>query len=241
MALPAIIKSKFPNVPNLPGVPVIARSSSVVTALSVKLLSQATNATTVLSFFKRTPVWGVYNSDGNLLLEPDTILDFQLIDSAKLPQYPVQAGSFANFNKVSNPDEITMRFYKAGDELARQVFLAACSSLIASLDLCTIVTPEKSYRNMNALRQEVSRRERDGAFTVEVDISFQEIRTVSAQYDTSATEVVAADTSNAQSSSAVPSTNTARVQVKLPGTVGHRPDGALVRKIPKTVAIPSEQ
>lgn len=240
MALPALIKSKFPNVPKLPGVPALARSSAVVTALSATILSQATNALTIASFFNQLPVWGVYDANGNLLLEPDTILNFRLVDATKISQYPVQNGSFSVFNRVANPDEITLRFFKAGSEAQRQGFLNACSNILASTDVVTIVTPEKSYKSMNPVRQEVMRVEREGAYSVEVDMTFEEVRVVSAQYDTTATnQVIAADTSNAQSSSAIPSTNTARIKAKLLGTVGHRPDGSIVSKIPKTIAIPS--
>lgn len=242
MALPTIIKSKFPNVPDLPGVPALARSASVVTKLSTKLLQQSTNALTVASFFNRLPVWGVYNLDGNLIIEPDTIMDFNYIDAVRISAYPVQAGAFANFNRVNNPDEIILRFFKAGSELSREGFLRSISNAIASTDLVNIITPERSYRNMNPVRQEVTRREREGAYMVDVDVTFEEVRTVSAQYDTvTENQVIAANTTNAQSSSAVPATNTARVQAKLPGTVGHRPDGSIVSKIPKTIAVPSEQ
>lgn len=241
MTFATIVKSKFPNVSNLPGVPQLARSASVITNLSAKVLSQSTNARTIASFFSRTPVWGVYDNNGQLLVEPDTILDFSLIDSWKIAQYPVQAGSFSNFNKVANPDEIVLRFFKAGNETERSAFLLACTNLIDSLDVCKIVTPERSYLSMNAMRQEVIRREKEGAFTVEVDISFEEIRIVSAQYDVTNAQVIAADTTNAQSSSAIPSTNMARISAKLPGTVGHRPDGSIVSKLPKSIAIPSEQ
>jgi hypothetical protein len=214
MALVTISVPLFPNVPMLPGVPQLLRSAlfppSPFPTLGAGPQSNALGASA-----NHAPAWGILDSDLNPVLTPDSILDFDQRAEYSVSNFPVQAGGFASYNKVTLPQELVLRMSKAGTGVGdRAQFLATLHTLSRSFDLYTIITPERSYANVNITRYEVSRRREAGAyFLTEVDVFFIEIRQVTAQYSTTST---AANTQNAQQAVSKPATNSGMVQPKAP-------------------------
>lgn len=223
--MPLIPKSLFPNVPKLPGVPQLLRSPNfpagpppiVGVAVALGRLWQALFA---------QPVWGIFrreepttaSTDGietvTVVAErvpvivPDTILEFGYRNEFSISDYPTQRGAFASYDKVNNPAEIVLRMSKGGSERQRKAFLDSIDAIAGDLLFYDIITPEKTYFNVNVIRQEVLRRgPRGAAMLAETDIYFREIREVSASYST--TQVV---TENPQNPSAEPVTNVGSVQ-----------------------------
>ncbi len=141
-----------------------------------------------------------------LLLSPDSIFRAGYLQEYSLPTAPIQDGGFATYNKVGSPFEIELRMTKGGSRAERAQFLEDCERLGASLDLCQIVTPERTYRPCNLTGISVSREGNQGAyFFAEVDVRFIEIRLVQAQYDTSGQ--ASSLTDNAANPSARPTQN----------------------------------
>lgn len=234
-----IPKLPFPNVPNLPGVPQLARLPN-----SPPLIVQlaAAGAQIFRAFFTR-PVWGIFKQvaetpnvteDDNgvqtvtvtpttkltPVVLPDSILEFGYKNEWNTPDYPTQDGGFTNYNKVNNPFEITLRMTKGGSVSDRTDFINQLDSIAGSLDLYQVITPEKTYKNCNIIRVEVSRRGTKGAFWLsEVDVVLKEIRIVQAQYTTTS-----AATANAKDASAAPTDNQGTTQGLAPTvTVGPIP------------------
>jgi hypothetical protein len=85
---------------------------------------------------------------------------------------------------------------------------------VASLDTFTIITPERTYLNMNPFRHEVNRVERKGAFFIETEMYFRQINSTDAQYSTS--NAAAANTQNASQPSAIPPASLGNVQPAKP-------------------------
>lgn len=226
-----IPKPPFPNVPKLPGVPQLVRSNLFPPAPSpVLALGFALGALWQAIF--ATPQWGIYrsviptrqataNTDNELeevtvvakrlpVVVPDSFGEFSYRNEWSLSDFPVQQGAFASYNKVSQPYEIVVRLRKGGTKEARKQFLDSIDAITDSLQLFDIVTPEKTYLNVNIVRYELSRRGAGGAFFLsEVDLYFREIRQVTSTYTTTA--VV---TQNAQNASAVSVVNTGVVQAQ---------------------------
>lgn len=218
MPSPLIQVPQFPNVPFLPGVPQLARPAAAVAALVPaiiqKLIAPAMPAV-LWHATQAAPIWGVFKSDGSTqAISPDSIMDFGYRSEFNISSFPVQAGQFANYNKVLVPYETTVRMVKGstraaadnasqGSSLAaRRQFELDCETVAASLDLYTIITPEKSYVGVNAMRLEISRRETAGSFYIEAEMFFKQIQEVVPQY--SSTLTAAANTANAQNPAAVP-------------------------------------
>jgi len=226
----------FPNVPNLPGVPQLARASqSALNNLGPALSGAAAIGSLWRSLFV-TPQWGIYKqvpppsapgSDGlvtvtvrgNLtpVVVPDSVLEFNYRNEYDITDAPIQDGAFASYNKVANPFETSVRLSKGGSQADREVFLGQIEQVLASLDMYYILTPERTYKNINPYRTEITRRGAGGAyFLTEVDLFFREIRTVTAQYTQTSTV-----TTNAQQASAQPVQNTGTVNggTSVPNTL----------------------
>lgn len=182
MPLPAIPAAPFPDVPDLPGVPALPRSNLAPVLEQIALATPAIQSLLWQSTAS-APTWGIFDSDNNLVLKPDSIVDFDYRNESAVSDFPVQEGSFANYNKVNNPYEISLRLAIGRNIGERATFLAQLDKISLSLDLYTILTLERTYRNVNITRYEVTRRGGAAAFFLtEVDIYFREIRQVSAQY-----------------------------------------------------------
>lgn len=189
----------------IPGVPQLP--AGTITPAIAGVASQAIAA--LLWDSSQSPdVWGVFDSGGNRVVFPDSILEFSDRQEYEVSNYPVQDGSFASYNKVIRPEEIQLRFIKTSTLDERAAFLASIKAIVASILLYTVVTPEAVYPSMNAERREVSRRGPKGAYQLtEVDVYFIQIIQVQAQYTTTAVQLP-----NAQEDDAKPTSNAGNVQ-----------------------------
>lgn len=220
----------FPNVPNLPGVPQVARAVNGALNAALPVLGTAAALGSLWRALFVSPKWGIYkqvppptpDTDGittvtvqsklTPVVTPDSILDFGYSNEYEISDYPLEEGSFTNYNKVSNPYEASVRMAKGGSESDRREFLAQIDQVLASLDLYYILTPEKTYVNANPYRQEMTRRGAGGAFYLsEVDLYFKEVRTSTPVYTNTST-----GTQNAQDPSAVPVDNVGAVAGDTP-------------------------
>ncbi len=151
----------------MPGA-VSASSPTVQTALS-NVLSQAKRA-------KRP--WGIYDQYYNKAISPDSIIDLNYAKGYNLPNAPVQPNSFVDWNKIELPFEASVLLVKGGTKQERRQFLQDCDTLVSSLNLYTIVTPEKRYASANCTRFEVNRESARGANFLEVRMYYKQIRLV---------------------------------------------------------------
>lgn len=205
--MPSVFVSKplFPNVPFLLGVPQLVRAALFQPANTVTLGAQAQHNLWVSS--QVAPSWGVFDSNGNKVIDPDNVFAFSDRAEWRESDYPVQRGTFASFNKVVVPFEDTLRMTKGGSLSDRQKFLKSIDDIAGDTNLYQIRTPEKTYLNMNILRRELLRRSSEGAYFLEVDIFFRNIIEQTPQYSTAA-----ANTANAQNPPALPTVNQGNVQ-----------------------------
>lgn len=210
MPLATITVSLYPNVPQLPGVPQLVRSPLFPPSPAPTLGTAQQDA--LGSGANQAPAWGILDSDLNPVLTPDSFLDFDQRADYRISNFPVQAGGFASYNKVTLPQEVSVRMAFGQGVGDRAQFLATLDTLSKSLDLYTILTPERSYTNCNITRYEVTRRGKDGAFFLtEIDVYFIQIIQVTAQYSSTA-----ANTQNAQQAVSQPPVNQGAVQPRAP-------------------------
>ena len=193
----------FPNVPALPGVPQLARSLLFPASSPPTIGTDATSGTLWQST-QALPVWGVYDQNGNLVVEPDSVAEFSWRQENRIGNFPIQQGQFATYNRVGLPTEASIMLTKGGDLASRTAFLQQVDALIAqqNITLYTIRTPEKSYVDVSVTRAELSRRGAGNFAYFDVELYFIAINQVAAQYSASQTP-----TDNAQVPSAVPPVN----------------------------------
>lgn len=87
----------FPNVPDMPGVPPVAR------AIGTNLLA----AGTLLGFdlFSTSAVeqWGIIDSHYKFQIVADSFVSMDVDRSREVADYPIEKGTFASYNKVKRP------------------------------------------------------------------------------------------------------------------------------------------
>lgn len=202
----------FPNVPPLPGVPQLVRRS-LTTAQEVLLPVQAVLDAgllirqLVLFASSQAPVWGVFDSNGNPVVIPDNIYAFSDRQEWRESDYKVENGGFESYNKVIVPPENTVRMTKGGTLPSRTSFLNSIDTIAPLTTVYQLRTPEKTYLSVNVIRTELLRRSSEGAYFLEVDITFRKINQINPQYSSTA-----ANTVNAQDSAALPAVNRGNVQ-----------------------------
>lgn len=102
----------YPDVPDLPGVPTLARlpgadidTTNVLSALrSGSALSALQGIVTV--------AWGVYWPDGRLAIQADSVIAFSYDNGSVISDYPVEGGQFYTYNRVSTPYSVRVTFAK---------------------------------------------------------------------------------------------------------------------------------
>ncbi len=198
-----VVLPLLPNVANLPGVPQIARSL-LIQASTPPPLGFAANPGVLWHATQAAPVWGVFDSNGNQVVAPDSFMEFGWRKENRVPNFPIQQGQFGTYNRVGLPFESSVTLVKGGDLPSRTAFLQQVDALIAqaNINLYTIRTPEKSYVNVTVNRAELSRRGKDGAYWFDVELYFIEVSQIAAQYST-----VQTPTNNASVPSALPTVN----------------------------------
>jgi hypothetical protein len=205
---------QFPSVANLPGVPQLARSP-LAGVLAPPVLGFAANPDTLWQATQAAPVWGIFDSANNLVVNADSVQDFGWRKENRISNFPIQSGQFGTYNRVGLPSETSVVLTKGGSLSARTTFLAQIDAIVAqqNINLYTIRTPEKSYNNVSVNRAELSRRGVGNAFYFDVEVYFIEIAQIAAQYSTTATP-----TNNASVPSALPATNQGLSQSTVPTT-----------------------
>ena len=165
--------------PNYPGVPPL--QSATVAAAALVVTPALTN---LLDLFAQN--WGIFsqpvtaNAQSVQVIVPDNFLELDYVNSSSIPTFPQEQGAFASYNKVQNPRSHTVTMSKGGSKKDMADFVATLETLESSLDLFTIVTPNKSYINANIDKCEYHRTAVSGAGMIIATLHFTEIRQASA-------------------------------------------------------------
>jgi hypothetical protein len=155
------------------GIPSLLGNIANVTNTVGLLFADALN---VIGLFAG-PQWGVFNQDGTIALQPDSMISLDFRRDWKIPNYPVEQGSFESYNKVSLPSYTRIRLSKGGTNADRQAFLEQVAAVAASLDLYDVVMPEGTLiQNVNFINYGINRTATNGVGLLSVDLELEEIR-----------------------------------------------------------------
>ena len=121
-------------------------------------------------------LWGIYQAQLPIIV-PDSIVDVNYKNASRISSYPIEAGTFANYNKVPEPYRAKVRMTKAvGGINGRTRFLSLINSLAIGIQLVDIVTPEITYLNANIVGYDYARTPMHGANIIVVEVELEEIR-----------------------------------------------------------------
>lgn len=180
MPITPVVVPATPDVPDQSGVPDVLRDLTrpVFTAI---LIQQ--DVESVLSLLFLGPQWGVFTASGSPVLFPDTMITFDSRREFRISDYPVEKGGFESYDKVQVPADIRIKVGCDGSTTPMDLFLLQVDNAAASTDLYVVVTPDKSYVDMNITHYDSRRTREAGLGVLQVDIWFQEVRqTVQIQF-----------------------------------------------------------
>lgn len=188
-----------PNVPNVPGVPALVRSlsdyiypeniawdegmlwnenmsllPSAIIPTEAGLLNAAISYVADAIFGAH--IWGIYDENNVEVLNPDSFLGVDFRNSSRVAMHPVEAGGFESYNKVNTPYDCKVKMAVSGDKASRAAFLDACEQMLKSVELFSVVTPEKIYLNATLQNYSYRRESRSGVTMLTVDLWFLEVR-----------------------------------------------------------------
>ena len=208
MPITTLTKPAYPSVPQLPGVPSLPRALNQNAAI-VGITARVSSVLAIASALTK-PIWGVYNSSHMRVLEPDSIVEVKYAPDTKVMAFPVQEGAFASYNKVNMPNEVSVRMTLAGSVALRTAFINSVEQMIRSLNLYSVITPERTFIRLNPVSYTWDRKTPKESRFLDITLHFIEIRTVQANVtSTGALSALTADKVQDPSSSSSVNTGNA--------------------------------
>lgn len=167
----------FPSVPNVAGVPPVARAIDGSTPLATDDVEPLTADSADAATTDATPQWGIFDKDGTAaILAADSVVSLEYSKESSASTFPIEEGAFGSYNKVNAPYTARVRLTKSGSTVDRAQFLSDLEDLRDSTTLVSILMPETAYGNANILRFDIARSAQNGAQMLTVDVQLQEIR-----------------------------------------------------------------
>lgn len=170
--------------------------------------------------------WGIFDTNGNQVVQPDSIVGFDYRKEYTISDYPVEQGAFESYDKVETPYEITIRMTKGGSLSDRQTFLSSIDTIKGDTNLYSIATPEVTLVNGNIVSVDYSRKNDRGVGLITVDCRVMEVRETAQQQFTntpssfSSSNVAAPQSSDPENGGVVqPQTPTSQVQTQVYNSV----------------------
>ncbi len=155
------------------GIPILL-DASIEVNIAIPLL---TNDSASIAIERNVSQWGIYDPDTNEpVLIADSVVSFGYKKEYKISDYPIELGTFANYNKVDLPFLATVRMTMGGNQLDRADFLDRLVEIGTSTQLYNVVTPEHVYLNANIIDYDYTRTANSGAGLIIADIKLMEIR-----------------------------------------------------------------
>lgn len=127
-------------------------------------------------------VWSIYDADLKPIAVFDTFLDYDATQESKVVTMPVEKGSFAGYNKVASPYDVTVRLARAGTPETLAKFINDLERFANGTDLVSVVTPRRVYTNANIESFKHGTKRESGTSILIAELSLVEIRQVSANY-----------------------------------------------------------
>jgi hypothetical protein len=159
------------------GIPSLLQKAAKVGNVVTLLVADAQQIMKLLGgiFGLNLPKWGIF-LNGNLVIEPDSIVEVEYRKGWRISSYPQEQGAFQSYNKVEEPFETRVKLTKGGTDADKQAFQNAIDAAAASLDLYDIVTPTKVYKGANISQVNYRRAATNGVGLLTVELLIEEVR-----------------------------------------------------------------
>ncbi len=121
------------------------------------------------------PQWGIYK-DGSPVVVADNVATVEFKQNFAISDYQVEDGGFQSYDKVFIPYDVRVRFSAGGDLNNRKALIESVDSIVGTLDLYDVVTPEKIYSEVNVVHQSLARAATDGVGLVKIDVWLEQVK-----------------------------------------------------------------
>lgn len=119
--------------------------------------------------------WSIGDVEFESFLELETNFDGQVVSE------PVELGSFASYNKVKSPIELTVTLAQHGDADVLQTMIDKLADMRTGTDLFSVISPEYEFENMSLESFSYSRKREDGVNVLVVEARCIEVKEVESQ------------------------------------------------------------
>lgn len=126
--------------------------------------------------------WLILKESGLPAATFTSIISVDVKDNNKTLQYPTEKGSFASYNKVSMPLELSLTAAFEGSDAETGNLIDTLFSLAKGVELVSLTTPETEYQNLAVENVNYSRKRENGVGVVYFDITLKEVRQVEPAY-----------------------------------------------------------
>jgi len=137
-------------------------------------------------FLSRNKGWIVRGESS--AVDFNSMQEFSAEKSSRLPDEPIEKGSFSTYNRIIEPRAITCRLSVEGSASKLQSAIDRLTTLCENDEKITLTTPEQSYPNMMLESFDYRRDATNGRGVLFVDLRFKEIREVQSAQTTTAIE-----------------------------------------------------
>ncbi len=173
-ALVTLASPLYPNVPDLPGVPPVARQVGSTLLAASPLVSSA--VANLITGGPQVEKWGILDASYNFAVVADSFVKVDFDRSMKISDYPVEKGQFSSYNKVHVPYSGTVSLAQGGTNGDRATFFAATNAVEESLQPFYVMTPEGSFGPVSIDRVSYERTATNGARLIIAHLHFTQIR-----------------------------------------------------------------
>lgn len=126
--------------------------------------------------------WTITGADGQALAVFDTFFGCDYRGESKVASKPVEQGGFASYNKSVSPDIVNVALGKTGKPSELTALLETLQQLRDSVDLVSVVTPEKTFLDYSLEAYDYQRSASAGVDRLLVSLRLVEVRQVSPDY-----------------------------------------------------------
>ena len=162
-------------------------------------------------FFNKKKGWIVKGQSA--AVDFSAMIEFSAEKSSRLPDEPIEKGSFSTYNRIIEPRSISCRLAVKGYPSELQRAIDRLTTLAENDEKITLTTPEQSYKNMMLESFDYLRDAQNGRGVLYVDLRFKEIREVqSAQTTTSVEEAEPIDEEDCEDGSCADDVDDGEVQ-----------------------------
>jgi hypothetical protein len=152
--------------------------------------------------------WTLLDEDGGTAVTFTSFSDIDLRAEGKALSYPIEEGSFANYNKIESPLDIRVTLATQGTDSDFEYILTKLDEYKRGAIKLSVSTPSKFYESMTLETYSYKRTREAGAGLLVVELSLIEVREVETQVSTTVitkpknpTSAGKVDTGKTQSSS----------------------------------------